>query len=81
MADRYRRTSAEIVAHREPGLALNVEEKIRRATPVQDPAYLQMLDRAHREGRRLEVGEASPNMLGTHLAPGITPFGDPRFKK
>jgi hypothetical protein len=59
MADRYRQTSAEIVAHRERGLALNVEEKIRRATPVKN-LYQEQLDRIHAQGRRAEVGELSP---------------------
>jgi hypothetical protein len=59
MADRYRRTSAEIVGHREPGLKLNVEEKIRRATPVKN-LYQEQLDRIHAQGRRAEVGELSP---------------------
>jgi hypothetical protein len=72
-AARYERTQREIEKRttpdgnwqisRDPDLA----ERVKRAKPVQDAAYQQQLNRAHAEGRRLEVGEASPNMLGTDV--------------
>lgn len=68
-AARYKRTQKEIQAttpdgnwqiSRDPDLA----ERVKRARPVEDTRYQRLLDQAHREGRRLEPGEASPHMLG-----------------
>jgi len=58
--EQYRKTSAEIAeGHFEVAHDPDIERKLRAAKPVQDPEYLKLLNRAHADGRRLEVGEAS----------------------
>jgi len=44
----------------------NIEEKIRRATPVKN-LYRKRLEEIHREGRRAEVGELSPRNIGQEV--------------
>lgn len=73
-AARYKKTSASLAApapdqgHWVVAHDPNLEEKVRLAKPVQDPRYVQLLDKAHADGRRLEVGEASPHMRGWDVA-------------
>jgi hypothetical protein len=62
----YQKTRAEIAGHWEGAHDPQIEEKIRRATPVRN-LYQEKLDRIHREGRRAEVGELSPRNLGQQV--------------
>jgi PAS domain-containing protein len=64
MAARYRRTQGEIQVKTPDGNWQiqhdpNIEERIKRATPVKN-LYQEQLDRIHAQGRRAEVGELSP---------------------
>jgi hypothetical protein len=64
MKDRAEQTRREIAGLRithDP----DIERKLAAAKPVN--SYEQLLARAHAEGRRLEVGEANPHLLGTDV--------------